>query len=61
MTDQFLNVCAVLLGILIVIRLILRIIASHMEYKKIQRHMDKFMKDNGLNNGNKDEHRDQRS
>ena len=55
-TDQLVTIGAVLLGILIVIRLILRVIRSHMEYKQIQKNMEKFK-----SNGNKDEHRDQRS
>ena len=50
-----------LLGILIVIRLILRVIRSRMEYKQIQKNMEQMMKDKGLSYGNKDEHRDKRS
>ena len=60
-TDQIVDIFAVILGIMIVIRLVLRIIRSRLEYKQIQRNMDQFMKDNGLKNGNKDEHRNKRS
>lgn len=60
-TDQIVDIFAVILGIMVVIRLVLRIIRSRLEYKQIQRNMDQFMKDNGLNNGNKDEHRNKRS
>lgn len=56
-TDQLVTIGAVLLGILIVIRLILRVIRSHMEYKQIQSTLNRFMK----NNGYQDEHRDKRS
>jgi hypothetical protein len=60
-TDQFVDICAVILGIMIVIRLVLRVIRSRMEYKQIQKNMEQMMKDKGLSYGNKDEHRDQRS
>ena len=56
-TDQLVTIGAVLLGILIVIRLILRVIRSRMEYKQIQKNMEQFKRDNGY----QDEHRDQRS
>lgn len=55
-TDQLVTIGAVIVGILIVIRFILRIIGSRMEYKQIQKNMEQFK-----NNGYKDEHRDQRS
>ena len=60
-TDQLVTIGAVIVGILIVIRFILRIIGSHMEYKQIQKNMEQMMKDKGLSYGNKDEHRDKRS
>ena len=56
-TDKFVDICAVILGIMIVIRLILRMIRSRREYKQIQKNMEQFMR----NNGYQDEHRDQRS
>lgn len=56
-TDQLVTVGAVLLGILIVIRVILRVIRSRMEYKQIQKNMEQFKRDNGY----QDEHRDKRS
>ena len=55
-TDQLVTIGAVIVGILIVIRFILRIAGSRMEYKQIQKNMEQFK-----SNGNKDEHRDQRS
>lgn len=53
-TDQLVTIGAVLLGILIVIRLILKVIRSRMEYKQIQKNMEKFKRDNGY----QDKHRD---
>ena len=55
-TDQLVTIGAVIVGILIVIRFILRIIGSRIKYKQIQKNMEQFK-----NNGYKDEHRDQRS
>ena len=60
-TDQLVTIGAVIVGILIVIRFILRIIGSRMEYKQIQKNMEQMMKDKGLSYGNQDKHRDQRS
>lgn len=59
-TDQAVTIAAILLGIFIIVRIILRIIAGHMQYKQIQANMKKFKKDH-VSNGNKDEHRNQRS
>ncbi len=56
-TDQIVDIFAVILGIMIVIRLVLRVIRSRMEYKQIQKNMEQFKRDNGY----QDEHRDKRS
>lgn len=53
-TDLGVTIAAVILGVIVVIRIILRIIGSHMEYKRIQKNMEHFKE----RYGNENEHRD---
>lgn len=56
-TDLGVTIAAVILGVIVVIRIILRIIGSHMEYKRIQKNMEHFKE----RYGNENKHRDKRS